>query len=98
MLDFSVICNINSFLCQLHVAKSEFDITKSEEEGIIACRTRSKLSLNDTPLDEIEASFIAPDITPDLYDESTLFGDDGEWQTFLVALQKTEGFYLFVCF
>jgi len=64
---------------------------KSTDDGIIARRTRSKLSLNDVPLDEIEASFVAPDITPDLYDESTLFGDDKEWQTFLAKLTKTEG-------
>lgn len=65
--------------------------SKTDNDGIIARRTRSKLSLNDTPLDEIEASFVAPDITPDLYDESTLFGDDDEWQTFLAKLMKTEG-------
>ena len=70
---------------------------KTEEDGIIARRTRSKVSLNDTPLDEIEASFIAPDITPDLYDESTLFGDDDEWQTFLAKLMKTEGTYPASC-
>jgi len=66
---------------------------RMEDDGIIARRTRSKLSLNDTPLDEIEASFVAPDITPDLYDESTLFGDDDEWQTFLAKLTKTEGLF-----
>jgi len=64
---------------------------KTDDDGIIARRTRSKLSLNDTPLDAIEASFVAPDITPDLYDEATLFGDDAEWQTFLAKLMKTEG-------
>ena len=70
---------------------SNCQMGKMEEDSIIARRTRSKLSLNDTRLDEIEASFIAPDITPDLYDESTLFGDDEEWQTFLAKLTKTEG-------
>jgi len=69
---------------------------KVEDEGIIARRTRSKLSLNDTRIDEIEASFVAPDITPDLYDESTLFGDDEEWQTFLAKLTRTEGLCLLV--
>ena len=66
-------------------------MAKTEDDGIIARRTRSKLSLNDTPLDVIEASFVAPDITPDLYNEATLFGDDEEWQTFLAKLMKSEG-------
>ena len=70
-------------------------MAKAEDDGIIARRTRSKLSLNNTPLDAIEASFVAPDITPDLYDEATLFGDDAEWQTFLTKLMKSEGAWWF---
>lgn len=73
-------------------------MAKAEDDGIIARRTRSKLSLNNTPLDAIEASFVAPDITPDLYDEATLFGDDAEWQTFLTKLMKSEGGFSFYTF
>jgi len=62
-----------------------------EDDNIIAWRTRSKLPLNDTPLDAIEASFVAPDITPDLYDEATMFIDDDEWKSFLAQLMKTDG-------
>lgn len=64
---------------------------QAEDDGIIAWRTRSKLPLNDTSIDTIEASFVAPDITPDLYDEATLFVGDHEWQTFLSKLMRSEG-------
>lgn len=51
----------------------------------IAERTRSKLPLHDTPLECIEAQFIAPDITTDMYDTEC---DDEEWKEFLVSLVK----------
>ncbi|GFY45020.1 GON-4-like protein [Trichonephila inaurata madagascariensis] len=57
----------------------------ASEADKIALRTRSKLCLNDTPLEEIEASFIAPDITIDMYDTKC---DDEEWQEFLRELCK----------
>ncbi|GFU30788.1 GON-4-like protein [Nephila pilipes] len=57
----------------------------TSEADKIALRTRSKLCLNDTPLEEIEASFIAPDITIDMYDTKC---DDEEWQEFLRELCK----------
>ncbi|GAB6023077.1 hypothetical protein CHUAL_007168 [Chamberlinius hualienensis] len=60
------------------------DILESEETAI-ALRTRSKLPLNDTPLETIEAEFIAPDITVDMYDEEC---DDEEWKTFLGEFKK----------
>ncbi|KAE8752084.1 hypothetical protein FOCC_FOCC001246 [Frankliniella occidentalis] len=50
------------------------------EEENIALRTRSKLPLNDTPLEEIEQAFIPPDITPDLYNVTC---DNEDWQEFL---------------
>jgi len=60
-----------------------------EESSNIALRTRSKLPLNDTPLDVIESSFVAPDITADLYDEtSSLVCDDDDWKSFLSGLYK----------
>lgn len=56
----------------------------------IALRTRSKLPLNDTPLEAIEASFIAPDITMDMYDTHC---DDEDWQKFLRELSQPLGIY-----
>uniref|UniRef100_T1J6B0 Myb-like domain-containing protein n=1 Tax=Strigamia maritima TaxID=126957 RepID=T1J6B0_STRMM len=46
----------------------------------IACRTRSKLPLTDTLLESIESSFVAPDITTDMYDSVC---DDEDWVDFL---------------
>lgn len=57
----------------------------AEKEGVIAERTRSKLPLHDTPLECIEAQFIAPDITTDMYDTEC---DDEEWKEFLCSLVK----------
>ncbi|XP_060074147.1 GON-4-like protein [Ylistrum balloti] len=57
---------------------------KTEEETI-ALRTRSKLSLTETTLTELESTFVAPDITADMYDTQC---DDNEWQTFLTSLVK----------
>ncbi|XP_077556068.1 gon-4 like protein muscle wasted isoform X4 [Haemaphysalis longicornis] len=56
-----------------------------KQEGVIAERTRSKLPLHDTPLECIEAQFIAPDITTDMYDTEC---DDEEWKEFLCSLVK----------
>ncbi|XP_077514637.1 gon-4 like protein muscle wasted isoform X4 [Amblyomma americanum] len=57
----------------------------AEKESGIAERTRSKLPLRDTPLECIEAQFIAPDITTDMYDTEC---DDEEWKEFLFSLIK----------
>ena len=54
-------------------------------EPTIANRTRSKLTLTDTPLDELEANFVAPDITEDMYDTEC---NNEEWTTFLSTLNK----------
>ncbi|GIX68732.1 hypothetical protein CDAR_199522 [Caerostris darwini] len=68
-------------------------LLNTSEVDKIALRTRSKLCLNDTPLEDIEASFIAPDITIDMYDTNC---DDEEWQDFLrelysqVSLEHTD--------
>ena len=58
-----------------------------EEEELIAGRTRSKLPLKDTPLDVIESNFVAPDITPDMYDTIC---NDKDWTCFLESLNKDE--------
>ena len=39
--------------------------------------------MKDTLLEEIEANFVAPDITPDMYDTTC---DDQEWKHFLGSL------------
>ncbi|XP_075537800.1 gon-4 like protein muscle wasted isoform X2 [Dermacentor variabilis] len=61
------------------------DPSDAGAESGIAERTRSKLPLHDTPLECIEAQFIAPDITTDMYDTEC---DDEEWKEFLVSLVK----------
>lgn len=54
-------------------------VDEIEEQANIALRTRSKLSLSSTPLEEIEEAFIPPDITTDMYDMEC---DDDEWRDF----------------
>ncbi|XP_075217363.1 GON-4-like protein isoform X2 [Lycorma delicatula] len=46
----------------------------------IGHRTRSKLSLSETPLETIEQQFIPPDITCDMYDWNC---DNEDWKNFL---------------
>ncbi|XP_039278811.1 GON-4-like protein [Nilaparvata lugens] len=46
----------------------------------IGQRTRSKLCLSETPLEEIEQAFIPPDITCDMYDFNC---DNDDWTNFL---------------
>ncbi len=41
--------------------------------------------MKDTLLEEIEANFVAPDITPDMYDQD-LTCDDQDWKQFLGSL------------
>lgn len=60
---------------------------QTEEDGI-ARRTRSKLPLTTTSLYDIEEAFVAPDITPDMYDTNC---DNTEWQDFLKCLHKSGG-------
>ncbi|XP_054714849.1 GON-4-like protein [Uloborus diversus] len=59
------------------------DVSEADK---IALRTRSKLCLNATSLEDIEASYVAPDITMDMYDTTC---DDEEWQKFLQAVFKS---------
>ncbi|XP_071445491.1 uncharacterized protein mute [Hetaerina americana] len=60
---------------------------KSEQENI-GQRTRSKLSLNNTPLEVIESAFVPPDITTDMYDSDC---DDEEWTAFLKDFALNNG-------
>lgn len=41
--------------------------SQTEQEYIIAQRTRSKISLAETPIEAIESTFKAPDVSQDMY-------------------------------
>jgi len=58
-------------------------------------RTRSKLSLNDTPLETIEQAFIPPDITEDMYDSAC---ENDEWMEFLSEFTKPLGLLFIILF
>lgn len=51
------------------------------EEESIGQRTRSKVCLSETPLEQIEQAFIPPDITTDMYDLDCELDED--WDNFL---------------
>ncbi|XP_053983805.1 GON-4-like protein [Hylaeus volcanicus] len=51
------------------------------EEENIGQRTRSKLCLSETPLEQIEQAFLPPDITTDMYDWDCEIDED--WDNFL---------------
>ncbi|XP_024937554.1 GON-4-like protein [Cephus cinctus] len=51
------------------------------EEESIGQRTRSKLCLSETPLEQIEQAFVPPDITTDMYDWDCEIDED--WDNFL---------------
>ncbi|XP_076360289.1 uncharacterized protein LOC143252283 [Tachypleus tridentatus] len=75
--------NVDEDSTRVQLPDSTTDL-KTEEDRI-ALRTRSKLPLIDTPLEAIEAAFVAPDITPDMYDSDC---DDEEWRNFLNDFRK----------
>ncbi|KAK3595161.1 hypothetical protein CHS0354_002761 [Potamilus streckersoni] len=60
---------------------------EEEAEEQIASRTRSKFPLTEKSLTELEANFMAPDITADMYNTEC---DDKEWKEFLFAIHKSE--------
>ncbi|XP_025077412.1 GON-4-like protein [Pomacea canaliculata] len=61
------------------------ETTQETNRDVIAERTRSKHPLTTTSLYDIEEAFVAPDITPDMYDTHC---DDSDWQEFLRGLHK----------
>ena len=66
-----------------------------EENDLIGARTRSKLHLNDTPLEHLELAFIPPDISTDMYDSDC---DNEEWRKFLkVILSMLKFILFFIC-
>ena len=68
-------------------------ICNKEEEENIARRTRSKVSLEDTDILDLEANFVPPDFTPDMYDTSCEI-DDPDYLRFLTSLVKPAGIVL----
>ncbi|XP_044745330.1 uncharacterized protein LOC123307178 [Coccinella septempunctata] len=71
---------------QLKTEKYGDDNHKSDEAANIALRTRSKLSLSDTPLEKIEQSFVPPDIPNDMMCE--LECNDDDWKNFLSSFAQ----------
>ncbi|CAG9863585.1 unnamed protein product [Phyllotreta striolata] len=61
------------------------DKDDTTDEATIALRTRSKLSLSSTPLEEIEEAFIPPDITTDMYETDC---DNEDWMNFLKTFTR----------
>lgn len=59
--------------------------TNFELMETMGMRTRSKVSLTDIPLEDIEQSFIPPDITTDMYETVC---DNEDWKQFLNEFVK----------
>lgn len=62
-----------------------FFLSKFQKETI-ALRTRSKLPLTTEALEQLEANFVAPDITADMYETDCDHDDD--WNRFLRELMQ----------
>ncbi|XP_014218388.1 uncharacterized protein LOC106646780 [Copidosoma floridanum] len=58
------------------------------KEESIGHRTRSKLNLKETPLEEIEQAFVPPDITSDMYECD--WEPDEDWAQFLQSCYQKE--------
>ncbi|XP_032826176.2 GON-4-like protein [Petromyzon marinus] len=57
---------------------------RPDDENLIAYRTRSKRTLRDMPIGQLEAELNAPDITPDMYEPAVT--EDEDWKTWLHGL------------
>lgn len=64
-------------------ARNESTTSQSEQEYIIAQRTRSKVNLAETPIEAIESNFKAPDVPIDFYGNTDLDPDDLPWSEFM---------------
>lgn len=62
--------------------------SQTEQDYIIAKRTRSKISLAETPIEAIEQTFKAPDAPLDMYQNDM---DDPYWKDFLTRLVMPMG-------
>ncbi|KAG7475895.1 GON-4 [Solea senegalensis] len=72
-------------------ADEDDDDDDDEDDGGLAFRTRSKFRLVNVPLGQLEAELLAPDITADMYDVSTLQQEeDRHWSKWLQGLMAPD--------
>lgn len=64
-------------------ARNDSNTSQTEQDYIIAKRTRSKINLAETPIEAIESTFKAPDAPLDMYQFDL---DDPHWMNFLTGL------------
>lgn len=91
ILPLRLICYLHPFVSQTldKKAAADDDDSGGRDEGssCLAFRTRSKHPLVNVPLGQLEAEFLAPDITSDMYEQiSTQQEDDRQWTTWLQGL------------
>ncbi|XP_026225981.1 GON-4-like protein isoform X2 [Anabas testudineus] len=91
-----------SFMDRLNAVEEELDCSPAytynqgaadsgADEDCLAYRTRSKLPLVNVPLGQLEAELLAPDITADMYDQSTAQQDeDRHWTEWLQGLMAPD--------
>lgn len=65
-------------------ARNDSSTSQTEQDYIIAQRTRSKVSLAETPIEAIESTFKAPDAPSDMYQYIDI--DNPNWTNFLEGL------------
>lgn len=71
--------------------KSDVDGGVDNGSSSLARRTRSKHPLVDIPLGQLEAELLPPDITADMYDESTAQREeDRHWAKWLQGLMAPD--------
>lgn len=85
------VANTEEMLAALRESNSQLMDLAEEQQAVadetIAKRTRSKFPI-EQPLEEIEAQFVAPDATKDLYDVAV---EDEDWQKWLASLFRDAG-------
>lgn len=65
------------------------------QSDTVAKRTRSRLPLTNTTISSLEAEFVPPDITVDMYEDPQLEDEDPDWKDFLQNLQR-DGMQVFL--
>lgn len=66
-------------------ARNDSTASQTEQDYIIAKRTRSKINLAEIPIEAIESTFKAPDAPLDMYQFDL---DDPDWMNFLSRLSR----------
>lgn len=80
-------------VCVFQSLDRKSDVDGGVENGSrsLAYRTRSKHPLVDVPLGQLEAELLPPDITADMYDESTAQREeDRHWAKWLQGLMAPD--------